>query len=142
MCTTHCQYICGFYPAMNIIKKLHTNLVACKHAISLEVCCHTYSALFYLCTLYARSKKVCLEFTHEYFMYWCAQPSTPNTVFKTHSTIRCDNTPMEYQSFTHQIWVMVCYDLAHQIRWAKHTFSGRCGITPMVCCSFGGHSTP
>ena len=20
---------------------------------------------------------------------------------------------------------MVCYDLAHQIRWAKHTFSGR-----------------
>ena len=23
-----------------------------------------------------------------------------------------------------------------------HTFSGRCDITPMVCCSFGGHSTP
>ena len=37
---------------------------------------------------------------------------------------------------------MVCYNLAHQIRWAKHTFSGRCDITPMVCCSFGGHSTP
>ena len=37
---------------------------------------------------------------------------------------------------------MVCYDLAHQIRCAKHTFSGRCDITPMVCCSFGGHSTP
>ena len=62
-------------------------------------------------------------------------------MFKTHSTIRCDNTPMA--TFTHQIWwVMVCYDLAHQIRWAKHTFSGRCDITPMVCCSFGGHSTP
>ena len=71
------------------------------------------------------------------------QPNTPNTVFKTHSTIRCDNTPMVYQTFTHQIWwVMVCYDLAHQIRWAKHTFSGRCDITPMVYCSFGGHSTP
>ena len=64
-------------------------------------------------------------------------------VFKTHSNIRCDNTPMAYQTFTHQIWwVMVCYDIAHQIRWAKHTFSGRCDITPMVCCSFGGHSTP
>ena len=51
--------------------------------------------------------------------------------------------PMAYQTFTHQIWwVMVCYDLAHQIRWAKHTFSGWCDITPMVCCSFGGHSTP
>ena len=50
---------------------------------------------------------------------------------------------MAYQIFTHQIWwVMVCYDLAHQIRWAKHTFSGRCDITPMVCCWFGGHSTP
>ena len=36
----------------------------------------------------------------------------------------------------------MCYDLAHQIRCAKHTFSGRCDITPMVCCSFGGHSTP
>ena len=23
-----------------------------------------------------------------------------------------------------------------------HTFSGRCDITPTVCCSFGGHSTP
>ena len=67
--------------------------------------------------------------------------STPNTVFKTHS--RCDNTSMAYQTFAHQIWwVMVCYDLAHQIRWAKHTFSGWCDITPMVCCSFGGHSTP
>ena len=32
------------------------------------------------------------------------------------------------------------YDLAHQIRCAKHTFRGRCDITPMVCCSFGGHS--
>ena len=43
--------------------------------------------------------------------------STPNTVFKTHSTIRCDNTPTAYQTFTHQIWrVMVCNDLAHQIR--------------------------
>ena len=64
-------------------------------------------------------------------------------MFKTHSTIRCDNTPVAYQTFTHQIWwVMVCYDLAHQIRCAKHTFSGRCDITPMVCCSFGGHSTP
>ena len=62
-------------------------------------------------------------------------------VFKTRSTIRCDNTPMAYQTFTHQIWwVMVCYDLAHQIKWAKHTFSGRCDITPMVCCSFGGHT--
>ena len=50
---------------------------------------------------------------------------------------------MAYQTFTHQIWWgMVCYDLAHQIWWAKHTFSGRCDITPMVCCSFGGHSTP
>ena len=66
MCTTHDQYICGFYPAMNIIK-IETTLVACKHAISLEVCCHTYSALFYLCTLYTQSKEVCLEFTHEYF---------------------------------------------------------------------------
>ena len=113
MCTTHDQYICGFYPAMNIIN-MHTNLVVCKHAISLEVCCHTYS-----------------------------ESSTPNTVFKTHSTIRCDNTPMAYQTFTHQIWwVMACYDLAHQIRCAKHTFRGRCDITPMVCCSFGGHSTP
>ena len=28
------------------------------------------------------------------------------------------------------------------MRCAKHTFSGRCDITPMVCCSFGGHSTP
>ena len=36
----------------------------------------------------------------------------------------------------------VCYDLAHQISWAKHTVSGLCDITPMVCCSFGGHSTP
>ena len=36
----------------------------------------------------------------------------------------------------------MCYDLAHQIRCAMHTFSGRCDITPMVCCSFGGHSTP
>ena len=36
----------------------------------------------------------------------------------------------------------MCYDLAHQIRWAKHTFSGRYDITPVVCCSFGGHSTP
>ena len=50
---------------------------------------------------------------------------------------------MVYQTFTHQIWwVMVCYDLAHQIRCAKHTFSGWCDIPPMVCCSFGGHSTP
>ena len=50
---------------------------------------------------------------------------------------------MAYQTFTHQIWwVMVCYDLAHQIRCAKHTFSGLCDIPPMVCCSFGGHSTP
>ena len=49
---------------------------------------------------------------------------------------------MAYQTFTHQIrWVMVCYDLAHQLRCAKHTFSGQCDITPMVCCSFGGHST-
>ena len=39
-------------------------------------------------------------------------------------------------------WVMASYDLAHQIRCAKHTFSGQCDITPMVCCSFGGHSTP
>ena len=59
-------------------------------------------------------------------------------VFKTHSTIRCDNTHMVYQTFTYQIrWVMVCYDLVHRIRCAKHTFSGQCGITPMVCCSFG-----
>ena len=36
----------------------------------------------------------------------------------------------------------MCYDLAHQIRCTKHTFSGRCDITPMVCCLFGGHSTP
>ena len=50
---------------------------------------------------------------------------------------------MAYQTFTHQIWwVMVCYDLAHQIRCAKHTFSGWCDIPPMVCCSFCGHSTP
>ena len=50
---------------------------------------------------------------------------------------------MAYQTFTHQIWwVMVCYDLAHQVRCAKHTFSGWCDIPPMVCCSFGGHSTP
>ena len=33
-------------------------------------------------------------------------------------------------------------DLAHQVRWAKHVFSGQCDFTPMVCCSFGGHSTP
>ena len=73
----------------------------------------------------------------------CIGVRTPNTVFKTHSNNRCDNTPMAYQTFTHQIWwVMVCYDLVHQIWWAKHTFSGRCDITPMVCCSFGGHSTP
>ena len=69
--------------------------------------------------------------------------STPNTVFKTHPTIWCENTPMVCQTFIRQIWwVMVCYDLAHLIRCAKHTFSGRCGITPMVCCSFGGYSTP
>ena len=37
---------------------------------------------------------------------------------------------------------MACYDLSHQIRCAKYTFSGRSDITPMVCCSFGGHSTP
>ena len=50
---------------------------------------------------------------------------------------------MAYKTFTHQIWwVMACYDLTHQIRCAKHTFRGRCDITPMVCCSFGGHSTP
>ena len=50
---------------------------------------------------------------------------------------------MVCQTFTHQIWwVMACYDLAHQIRCAKHTFRGWCDITPMVCCSFGGHSTP
>ena len=50
---------------------------------------------------------------------------------------------MAYQTFTHQIWwVMACYDLANQIRCAKHTFRGRCDITPIVCCSFGGHSTP
>ena len=50
---------------------------------------------------------------------------------------------MAYQTFSHQIWwVMACYDLAHQIRCAKHTFRDRCDITPMVCCSFGGHSTP
>ena len=35
----------------------------------------------------------------------------------------------------------MCYDLVHQIRCAKHTFSGRCDITPMVCCS-SVHSTP
>ena len=70
-------------------------------------------------------------------------PSTPNTVFKTHSTIRCNNTPVAYQTFTHQIWwVVVFYDQAYQIRWAKHAFSGRCDFTAMVCCSFGGHSTP
>ena len=64
-------------------------------------------------------------------------------VFKIHSIVGCDNMPMAYQTFTHQIWwVMVCYDLAHQIRCAMHTFSGRCDITPMVCCSLGGHSTP
>ena len=45
MCTTHDQYIGGFYPAMNIIKNAHQ--VVCKHAISLEVCCHTYSVLTY-----------------------------------------------------------------------------------------------
>ena len=71
MCTTHDQYICDFYLAMKSLK-LHTNLVVCKHTISLEVCCHNYGALFYLCTLYTQSKEVCLEFTHEYFMYWCA----------------------------------------------------------------------
>ena len=27
---------------------------------------------------------------------------------------------------------MVCYDLAHQIRCAKHTFSGRCGAARLV----------
>ena len=31
----------------------------------------------------------------------------------------------------------MCYDLEHQIRCAKLTFSGRNEITPMVCCSFG-----
>ena len=50
---------------------------------------------------------------------------------------------MVYQTFTHQIWlVMVCYDLEHQIRCAKQTFSGRCDIMRMVCCSFGVHNTP
>ena len=99
--------------------------------------------LYFISVHYILKKEVCLEFIHEYFMYWCALPSTPNSAFKTHSTIRCDNTPVAYQTFTHEIWwVTVCYDLAHQIRWAKHTFSGRCDITPMVCCSFGGHSTP
>ena len=50
---------------------------------------------------------------------------------------------MAYQTFTHQVWgVMVCYDLAHQIRCAKHTFSGWCDFPPMVCCSFCGHITP
>ena len=64
-------------------------------------------------------------------------------MFKTHSTIRRDNTPMAYQTFTHQIWwVVMCYDLVHQIRWAKQTFSGQCDITPMVCCLFCVHSTP
>ena len=57
-------------------------------------------------------------------------------MFKTHSTIRCDNMPKAYQTFTHQIWwVMVCYDLAHQIRWAKHTFSGQCDITHLWCAA-------
>ena len=112
MCTTHDQYICGFDPAMNIIN-MHTNLVVCKHAISLEVCCHT------------------LNLAHQ---IRCSKHT---------KTIKCDNTPMAYQTFTHQIWwVMVCYDLAHQIRCAKHTFSGWCDIPPMVCCLFGGHSTP
>ena len=50
MCTTHDQYICGFYPAMNIIK-MHTDVVVCKHTISLEVCCHTYSVLTYTAQL-------------------------------------------------------------------------------------------
>ena len=45
MCTTNDQYICGFYPAMNI-KKMNTNVV-CKHTISLEVRYHTYSVLTY-----------------------------------------------------------------------------------------------
>ena len=83
---------------------------------------------------------MCLDFTPEYCICWCAI-----MVFKTHSTITgmYDYTPMAYQTFTHQIWwVMVCYNLVHQIRCAKHTFSGRCDITLMVCCSFGVHSTP
>ena len=33
---------------------------------------------------------------------------------------------------------MMCYDIAHQIRWAKHTFSGRCDFTPMVCAHLVG----
>ena len=33
------------------------------------------------------------------------------------------------------------YDLVHQIGCAKHTFSGKCDITPMVCCSFVVHIT-
>ena len=50
---------------------------------------------------------------------------------------------MVYPTFTHQIWlVMVCYDLVNQIRCAKHTYSGQCDITPMMCCLFGVHSTP
>ena len=30
------------------------------------------------------------------------------------------------------VLVMVCYDLVHQIRCAKHTLSGQCEITPMM----------
>ena len=96
--------------------------------------------LYFISGIYSQSKEVCLEFILGIGVLLL---STPNTVFKTHPTIWCENTPMVCQTFIRQIWwVMVCSDLAHQIWCSKHTFSGRCEITPMVCCSFGGHSTP
>ena len=60
-------------------------------------------------------------------------------MFKTCSTIRCDNIPMVYQAFRHQIWwVMVCYDLVHQINVLSTLLVF--GVI-LVCCLFGVHST-
>ena len=107
MCTTHDQYICGFDPAMNIIN-MHTSLVVCKHAISLEVCCHTLNLAHQIrCSKHTKPLGVITRLWRTRLLhtkYGVLRPSTPNKV---------------------------CY-----------TFSGWCDIPPMVCCSFGGHSTP
>ena len=50
---------------------------------------------------------------------------------------------MKYQTFNTPY--MVGYGVLQPStpnKVAKHTVSGRCDITPMVCCTFGGHSTP
>ena len=78
MCTTHDQYICGFDLAMNIIN-MHTNLVVCKHAISLEVCCHTLNLAHQIrCSKHTKPLGVitrlwCTRLLHtKYGGLWCA----------------------------------------------------------------------